>query len=429
MKRGSRFLKALGVSGALVAGTLMLSCGFSGRGPLDDALDGGRWSEAESLLVERIETDPSDGSLLRDLGRVRLEQGNYDGAVDALTRAQTLSPDDDSLPLLLGLAWEGKGEWEKAIEAYRSYPRTMGRTHVARAMRGRITRLVRKVYAERAKEDMAEPARMAPDVLAVRYFDVLAEVETYGNLGKGLAEQLINDLSHVEGLFLVERLRFEALTREIEKSRSAGFDPLAALSLDAMLGAGWSLGGTITPLEGKDEIRFDYYIVNNITGEIGTPSSISGRLDDFFELEKRIVYSVAEELGYTLGSTEREAIGEIPTSSFQAFLAYCDALAAEDEGDFVRAANLFDEAVRLDPIFFLAQERGERTAGTKEMVTDIAKTEMEAPVLDRRLSRLETTASFLSPTPLPDVGEGRDLSTVRPLGLGSGTVTIRVNEP
>ncbi len=408
---------------------LSLSCAWGPGSDLSKAIDSGEWETAAALLKSRVNDHPADGALQRDLGRVRLELKDYDGAVEALTLARDLAPHDNSVPLLLGLAWEGKGEWEKAIDAYRSYPRSMGRSGIARAMRGRITRLVRKVYGERAKEAMIEPELMSADVLAVRYFDVLAEIETYGNLGKGLAEQLINDLSRVDGLHLVERLRFEALTGEIEKSRTEGFDPLAAISLDAMLGAGWSLGGTITPLEGKDEIRFDYYLVNNITGEIGSPSSISGRLDDFFELEKRIVYSITDELGYTLSREERQAIGEIPTTSFQAFLAYCDALAAEDEDNLVRAANLFDEAVRLDPVFFLARERRERTEGTSYKVGAIARAELEAPGLNQRMRRLDVTARLLRPSPSLETGEATDISVVRPLGLGSAVLTVRVDDP
>ena len=414
---------------ALVLFLLTLSCTFGPEGNVSRAIDSGDWTAASELLEPMVDGNPTNGALQRDLGRVRLELGDFDGALEALSVAADLSPHDRSIPLLLGLAHEGLGEWELAIEAYRSYPRSMGRTEIARSMRGRITRLIRNVYSERAKAAINEPEEMAANVLAVRYFDVLAEVETYGNLGKGLAEQLINDLSRVEGLHLVERLRFEALSGEIEKSRSEGFDPLAAVSIDAMLGAGWSLGGTITPLEGRDEIRFDYYLVNNITGEIGSPSSISGRLDDFFELEKRMVYAVTEELGFTLSREERQSIGEIPTTSFQAFLAYCDALAMEDKGEFATAGNLFDEAVRLDPVFFLALERSERTKGTREKVEAIARAELEAVSYNQRLRRLNSTASLLSPSPQLETGEADDLSGVRPLGLGSASVTVRVDEP
>ena len=40
-----------------------------------------------------------------------------------------------------------------------------------------------------------------------RYFDVLADIETYGNLGKGLADQLIEDFNRLEGIRVVDRLR------------------------------------------------------------------------------------------------------------------------------------------------------------------------------------------------------------------------------
>ena len=45
---------------------------------------------------------------------------------EALERARTLSPGDKTVPLYLGLAYEGARQWGDAIRAYRSYPRAEG---------------------------------------------------------------------------------------------------------------------------------------------------------------------------------------------------------------------------------------------------------------------------------------------------------------
>ncbi len=391
------------------------------------ALEEERWDDAIALLEERVSIAPANTALLRDLGRAFLEAGRYDQALARLRTAARLDPDDRSVPLLIGLCHEGKEEWQLAIDAYRKYPGAAGGSGVARAVRGRMARLVRRVYARRATALLEEPEGMSGGLLAVRYFDVLAETETYGNLGRGIAERLITDISRVKKVTVVPRLAYESLRQEVERSRSLGYDPLALVSLDAMLGAGWSLGGTILPREDEDEIKIDFFLVNNSTGEVTPPSSLTGSLSDFFELEKRVAFEVVEKLGVVPTLPERQAIARIPTTNFRAFLAYCDALEAEDRGNLSRSRTLFEQAVRLDPDFVLSSERAERTRGSRETIRALAALEIDLPEEERRARRIERTAAALLPGPVPGRGDACDLSNVRP--LGSASLTLRVDRP
>ena len=428
LSRSERTKRSVRLS-AVVFLFLMLFSGCA-RGPGQEttrALSEGCWRDAIPNLEEQISRSPGDGALHRELGRAYLGVGRYEEAVAELRAARDFIPRDRSIPLLLGLCYEGRNDWNKAIHAYRSYPGSKGKSNVARAVRGRITRLVRRVYAERAEAILQEPGEMSGGLLAVRYFEVLAEAEAYGHLGKGLAEQLISDLSQIEGVHIVARLSYEELSKEVERARSRGLDPLATNSLDAMLGAGWSLGGTILPREERDEIRFDFFLVNNITGEVLAPTSLSGSLSEFFDLEKRIVFEVSETLGVPPSAEERKQIGEVPTTNFKAFLSYCNALDAEDRGDNERARTLFRQAVRLDPGFRLAEERGDRSEGELSAIHAIAAHEIEAPSRALRIRRLERTAAMLVPAPLPTGGEASDLSNVRP--FGSAGLTVRVDKP
>lgn len=428
LSRSGGMKRAAGFSTVVFLFLVLLSgCAFGPGREITRAMDEGRWRDAIPNLEEQISRSPGDGALHRELGRAYLGVGRYEEAVVELRAARDFLPRDRSIPLLLGLCYEGRNDWNKAIRAYRSYPGSTGRSNVARAVRGRITRLVRRVYAERAEAVLQEPREMSGGLLAVRYFEVLAEAEAYGHLGKGLAEQLINDLSRIEGVHIVARLSYEGLNREVERARSRGLDPLATNSLDVMLGAGWSLGGTILPREERDEIRFDFFLVNNITGEVLAPTSLSGSLSEFFDLEKRIVYEVSETLGVPPSAKERREIGEVPTTNFKAFLSYCNALDAEDRGDNERARTLFRQAVRLDPGFTLAEERGDRSEGELSAIQAIAVHEIEAPSRRLRIRRLERTAAMLIPAPLAAGGEASDLSNVRP--FGSADLTIRVDRP
>jgi TolB-like protein len=290
-----------------------------------------------------------------------------------------------------------------------------------------MARLVREVYDDRAVLLLREPTPISPGLLVVRYFDVLAEAETYGNLGKGLAEQLIGDFSRIKDFPVVARLSFESLRREVERSRAAGRDPLAVASLDAMLGAEWSLGGTILPREEAGEIRIDWFLVNNVTGEVTPPASLSGTPGELFALEKRMAAAVAERLGVAVTDEERRAIAPIPTTNFRAFLAYCDALDAEDREDPAAARAFYAQALRLDPRFALAAERSERTTGDPGAIRSIALAEIALPGEVRLAERAGRSAAMLLPAPLPDRGEASDLSVVRP--EAGASLLIRVDRP
>jgi tetratricopeptide (TPR) repeat protein len=390
-------------------------------------MEEGRWGEVIPLLREQASENPDDSSLQRDLGRALLESGRYEDALAHLIRAGELDPEDRSVPLLLGLCYEGLEEWEDAIGSYHSYPRSAGSSAIARAVRGRIARLVGEVYAERARTILQHPEPPSESAVVVRYFHVLTETEAYGFLGKGLAEQLILDLAKAPNLHATPRLLYEALQDEVERSRSRGLDPLAVSSLDDMLGAGWSVGGTILPRRESGEIRIEYFLVNNMTGEVSEPISLTGSFSDFFEMEKRIVYEVLERLDVPLSERERQEIGKIPTINFPAFLVYCGALDAEDREEHERARALFAEAARLDPHFILAEERAERTVGSRAKIRSIALAEIALPGEKLKRRRLASTADLLAPAPLTGEYQANDVSNVRP--LGSATVILRIDRP
>ncbi len=391
------------------------------------AADRERLEEEIERFEDRSAASPEDGEILRDLGIAYLDAGRFQLATARFGKAADLLPEDRSIPLFLGLAREAREDWTGALEAYRSYPTADRSPAVGRTVRGRMARLVRLAYAERAESLLVRPAEPNGRLLAVRYFDVLAETGTYGNMGKAIAELLISDLSRIEDLTVVPRLAFEALRQEVERSRAAGRDPLAVSSLDAILGAGRSLGGTILPLEESGEIRIDYFLVNNETGEVTAPTSVSGPIADFLSLEKRIALDVAERLGVALTDEDRRAISAIPTRNFRAFLAYGNALDAEDRADFDGARGHYEQALRLDPRFALAAERSERTMGSADAIRRIALAEIALPsesLVSRRIAR---SAAMLLPAPLPERGEASDLSNVRP--SGGAELVIRVDRP
>ncbi len=413
----------------VLLGALLAGCSSAPHRAANHLLEAEQWAEAEQVLDPIAAEHRDDPRVWRDLGRAQLAQRRYDEAIGSLQTAMELDASDPAVPLLLGLAHEGLSEWDDAIEAYQAYPGTYGRSSVSGAVRGRMADVVRAIYAERAENALEEPERIGPRVLLVRYFDVLADIETYGQLGKGMTDQLIEDFARLDGMHVVDRLRYQETLRAVERARSDGFDPLAAYSLGELIGAGYSLGGTITPSDERDEIRIEYYLVNHVTGETKAPTTITGTLSEFFELEKRIVAQVSEEIGAEMSRAVRRTIGQIPTTNFRAFLAYADGIDADDQGDTALARERFEEAITLDPLFHLAIEQRERLDGTPAKILWIARRELQMPFEAARRGRLQTAQSLLTSQPTVLAGESEDVSSVRPLGLGSAIIRVRVDDP
>jgi hypothetical protein len=86
------------------------------------------------------------------------------------------------------------------------------------------------------------------------------------------------------------------------------------------------------------------------------------RLDALFDLEKALVLQLFDSLGVRLTTEERNAIEQRPTRSLQAFLAYSRGLRLEDQGRYDEASRNFNEAVRLDPGFGAARQKGAETS-------------------------------------------------------------------
>jgi hypothetical protein len=166
------------------------------------------------------------------------------------------------------------------------------------------------------------------------------------------------DLSNVQSIRLVERVRLQALLNELELARSGAVDRSTAPRVGRLLGAGRVVGGTYT-VAGRDDLHLGAAVAE-ATGETSGEITHSGGLDDLFDLEKALVFDLIEELDVELTPAEQEAIETVPTRNLQAFLLYSRALEQEDEGAFGAAADSYRRAARMDPSFGRAVEAAER---------------------------------------------------------------------
>lgn len=227
----------------------------------------------------------------------------------------------------------------------------------------------------------------------------------------------------------------QELLRELSLSASSAFDADQAPRFGKLLGATHVLGGKLALL-GTGRLQVDPQLVRATTGDVTLPDEQSGTLSEFFSMEKRVVYSVLEQLGITLSLAERDSIEIMPTQSFDAFLAYSRGINYEDHGQYDLAHEEFTRAIKLDPAFQDARARAAESqymigaTGTDESVETFAQetsktTEWGLPAVatDRRLEALLNNAGLVRVS-ADGTPAGDDTPYTAPAG-GESQVIIR----
>ncbi len=185
--------------------------------------------------------------------------------------------------------------------------------------------------------------------LAVLYFDneCVTDRERLNAFQKGIADALIGDLGRLGRLQVVERERLDAILSEMKLQQSGLTDPASAVRIGRVLGVQALLMGSYTAIGGM--IRIDARIVEVETGLVLKAEEVTGRTDDFFQLEEALVEKIAAGLDAPLTTAERALLSCTGGRSFTAFLEYSRGLDEMDRGRWREADEAFAEALRIDP--------------------------------------------------------------------------------
>lgn len=158
----------------------------------------------------------------------------------------------------------------------------------------------------------------------------------YEHLGKGLAAMMTTDLSAVDDLQLLERQRLDAVTKEIDLQQSARFDSTTAVKVGRLTGAQYIVIGALAAVD--PQVRIDTRIVRVETGAIVKTAKVTGKQDEFFDLEKRLVKQLVKDLDVAL-TPEGEARLDARQSAnrvddLQAMVTLSNAMSMADAGDY-----------------------------------------------------------------------------------------------
>jgi len=207
-----------------------------------------------------------------------------------------------------------------------------------------------------ANERSIAVASIPPRSVGITPFAVSSGDTTVAPLAYGLADILITDLQRSGQLQLVDRLRLDALLREMQLVEAGRVDAATAPRVGKLVGARRLVVGALAQRPGG-QIAIDARIADVATGEVRPAVSASAPLADILAAEKELAIRLLGQLGVNLTPASRAVIEERPTRNIAALLAYGRAVRFEVRGDYPRAATEYRAALRLDPTFTLAGQR------------------------------------------------------------------------
>lgn len=301
----------------------------------------------KSLVLQK----PDDYRGWRELGAAYYHYGEYDEAIKSLETAEKIKSDSRSR-LYLGMTYEKVKEWDKAAQSYKSALILSPDSDIAERIDGRLEILSSRKEIERA---LASESSIAADsipanTIAVYDFDGSTLDPALAPLALGLAEFTAIDLSKIKSLTVVERAKLNFLIQEMELVSSGVIDTSQAPQMGRILGSRNIITGRVTS-PNLDHLRLSGVIVNTLDSTKSYPGSSEAILREIFKMQKDFVRQIVQELGLNLSPEELDSLNILPTNSYAAFLAFCQGLAYQKNGQYDKALEEFRRALHLDKNF------------------------------------------------------------------------------
>jgi serine/threonine protein kinase/Flp pilus assembly protein TadD len=194
-------------------------------------------------------------------------------------------------------------------------------------------------------EDTAVSEATPTPSVAVLYFEVLSSDPEDSFLAAGLTDDLIVDLTRVEGVRVASRADVSRYKDRSVPPRTVGRE----LTVDYVVLGSIRRAGS--------RARINAQLVRASDGHSMWIERFDRTIDDLFDLQEEVSKRIVEALQVALQPGEREMLGRAPTRNSEAYSYYLRAGELLDsrsrDGNF-RAEELLKNAIELDPEFALA---------------------------------------------------------------------------
>jgi TolB-like protein/Tfp pilus assembly protein PilF/class 3 adenylate cyclase len=184
--------------------------------------------------------------------------------------------------------------------------------------------------------------------IAVLPFQNLSDDKSNAYFSEGIQDEILTRLSKVAALKVISRTSTMKYKSEPENLREVG----------KQLGVAHILEGSVQKV--ANAVKVNVQLIRAATDEHLWAESYNRKLDDVFGVEGEVASAIADQLNAKLTGAEQKAVAEKPTENAEAYDVYLRAVAIDNAGNLdttKRVADLYAEAVRLDPQFALAWAR------------------------------------------------------------------------
>ena len=386
---------------------MQISCGPGLSEITTNLIEQGRNDEAIARMKRALILSPDRPEYIKLMAIAHYNKKQYDDATKLLQQVLKLDEEDDQAAYYIAASYEAKQDYNKAIQYYRIYNELTFFGEYKEVVETRIKLLYRQqmeLEAQRAlqMEQQLDVAKIPANTIAILYFENKGQKAELNPLQKGLSEMMITDLSKVKSLKVLERIRLQQLIEEMNLSETDMVDQKTAPRLGKLLGANRLIKGSFFDLTGN-KINIDAFVAKAKTGEIDASTNISGKVEDFFRMEKDLVFKIIDQMKIKLTDEEREAILEIPTENFFAFLQYSRGLDFEDRGLYTQAFQAYSQAATADPNYSQAKtsaasaKKSEQIVGSTSSSSNDAKSSEQSQTdqkqSDQKQGQQTTTSS------------------------------------
>jgi TolB-like protein len=216
-----------------------------------------------------------------------------------------------------------------------------------------ITEDVRLWAKQAVKEEKALKSVKGQNTLAVLYFLNKTGDSDLDPVQKGLALMLITDLSTVEGIQVIERIKLQALVEEMGFGTSGLVQAGTAPKVGRLLGARWLEGGNMT---GKQsQLQVEANLVDVPTDKISTQQTAEGNLSELFRIEKEILFATIRDLKIKISPEKEKALRRPCSTNFKALQDLFRGIDASDRGNYEKAGDFYDKSLKEDPTICVAE--------------------------------------------------------------------------
>jgi TolB-like protein len=219
-----------------------------------------------------------------------------------------------------------------------------------------VTKSVKKWAKRAVKQEKALKTVSAPNTLAVLYFQNQTGMPDLDLLQKGLAVMLITDLSKLEKIQVVERIKIQAIVEELGFGEKGLVDPKSTAHVGKLLGVEYLVGGDIIKKKANN-FQLSSNLLKVPSEKIFGRPEVKGKLiDQLLSMEKELLFEIIKILKIEISPSLMAELKKPLSTDINALTNLFSGVENSDRGDYKKADEFYNKALKADPNMTVAKD-------------------------------------------------------------------------